>query len=819
MAGYNSVSQFRKYRAVPLVVFMLLLAAVMVYHVLISEDKPNNSDIDQPNATRNIPNSVEELVANTKRKHQEYENIARLSKKSSSSSSSSTSGGGGGAKKTSDKDKESDEDTHSSKSTKKSADFSSSLSSSSSNSNYGSSALQEPPFRLTQYCSEHVPPGVEGATKFPAHEHYILQDLIIAIRHGDRSGIHIMPGSEKKKTLPTAFAFPALSSTSSSTNSGGGNSASNTPASLLMHPEIKPSISKLSHFELKILASEDTQIEYVGENVTNVFNPRQAFVQSDFNLSQGQLTSRGFKQHLDLGQLLHASYKTFLTQIHSTEEIYIRSTNYKRTLLSVSALLINTLPQFMSDKYKDKVPIYMYENELDEVMHGIGLKASSHAINHHGEGITEIFGKCHAAITYAKSQMISYVRKAPIFEKLAKAFGGVIRTTSTPELVDSAMPSFCHNLPLPCSKDTTSWIEKYSQDTIVDVDEDTSTAAPVAKVTTLPVKKHSGGKSSSEEEAVTLPTGVVAGGTNVAAVNGKALKGRTSTTTTTTTTAASTSKGKKQIVVSTVKKDRCLQNNHVLDMMLEADQFYCERFSGSKGGLNSTNLAMFPFMQEILAHLKDSVKPLPKQATKPVEASNHSNHAIIPKTINQSKGKKLSIFSGHDTVLGPVLAALGVFHDSMCYWPSYASRIVFELYSVAKVKQSKSISVSDLQGKAAAYLKKLTDFKVEYHTFDEAFEANDSLQQIQKRLDSEHYVRVVYNGLDITSRIPACLHERVALAKAITKKDISSIPDRDLDLLRLDFPLCSLISFEEQVMQMIAPFPDLTSACNATKTK
>ncbi len=157
---------------------------------------------------------------------------------------------------------------------------------------------------------------------------------------------------------------------------------------------------------------------------------------------------------------------------------------------------------------------------------------------------------------------------------------------------------------------------------------------------------------------------------------------------------------------------------------------------------------------------------------------------------------------------------MGVYHDALCYWPGYASRIVFELYAVTKTKQIKDIPVSDLQTKAKEYMTKLTKFKHEHRTFDDSFSSDESATVIQNRLHSNHYVRVVYNGIDVTTRIPGCLHERIALAQAIQKSKISKIPDRDLELLRLDFPLCSIVAFEEQIQQMIAPHKTLKEACN-----
>merc|ERR1711862_220218 len=87
----------------------------------------------------------------------------------------------------------------------------------------------------------------------------------------------------------------------------------------------------------------------------------------------------------------------------------------------------------------------------------------------------------------------------------------------------------------------------------------------------------------------------------------------------------------------------------------EADRHYCDTFAGSEGGAEATRLAMYPFLQEI-------VKRLRAAAALDDEPS-------------------VSLFSGHDTVIAPVLSALGVYkRQGLCEWPPYASRIIFELY-------------------------------------------------------------------------------------------------------------------------------------------
>ena len=90
----------------------------------------------------------------------------------------------------------------------------------------------------------------------------------------------------------------------------------------------------------------------------------------------------------------------------------------------------------------------------------------------------------------------------------------------------------------------------------------------------------------------------------------------------------------------------------------DADRLFCDRYTGSNGGMKATKLSLYPFMKEIKDRLFASV--LLDQA---------------------SQSPRLTIFSGHDTVIAPVLAVLGVYREEgMCIWPPYASRIIFELY-------------------------------------------------------------------------------------------------------------------------------------------
>ena len=130
----------------------------------------------------------------------------------------------------------------------------------------------------------------------------------------------------------------------------------------------------------------------------------------------------------------------------------------------------------------------------------------------------------------------------------------------------------------------------------------------------------------------------------------------------------------------------------------------------------------------------------------------------------QTAPRLLSLFSGHDTVIAPVLAALGVYKDEICGWPSYASHIIFELWQ-----------------------RRNSDKPV-------------------------HYVRVLYNGLDLTQHIPTCGEERSGLIKKQNSGEGLTDPV-EIELLADSSPLCSLSALSKQIEGMISPHSSIQEAC------
>ena len=165
----------------------------------------------------------------------------------------------------------------------------------------------------------------------------------------------------------------------------------------------------------------------------------------------GMLTQLGFKQMRSLGALLLTRYKSFMKNFaagpnYSPRDVFVHSTDVRRTMQSTAAFLVGFLPNYVS------------------VRRPIRLYVSSGTYNHEPPlGIEKVYSSCHGYYDlldaelkktgyYNADKMVFH----PLLERLCKMFH--IPDPSQPivnRLFDHFMTRGCHNRrdPLPCYRD------------------------------------------------------------------------------------------------------------------------------------------------------------------------------------------------------------------------------------------------------------------------------------------------------------------------------------------------------------------------------
>ncbi|KAL0151811.1 hypothetical protein M9458_052812, partial [Cirrhinus mrigala] len=84
----------------------------------------------------------------------------------------------------------------------------------------------------------------------------------------------------------------------------------------------------------------------------------------------GQLSQEGMKQHFELGQFLKKRYTGFLSERYDRHEIFIRSTDHDRTLMSAEANLAGMFPpndseMFNPDLKWQPIPVHTVPEDED----------------------------------------------------------------------------------------------------------------------------------------------------------------------------------------------------------------------------------------------------------------------------------------------------------------------------------------------------------------------------------------------------------------------------------------------------------------------
>uniref|UniRef100_A0A5F8GZB6 Lysosomal acid phosphatase n=1 Tax=Monodelphis domestica TaxID=13616 RepID=A0A5F8GZB6_MONDO len=72
--------------------------------------------------------------------------------------------------------------------------------------------------------------------------------------------------------------------------------------------------------------------------------PKDPYQEGEWPQGFGQLTKEGMLQHWELGQALRLRYQGFLNASYHREEVFVRSTDFDRTLMSAEANLAGLFP-------------------------------------------------------------------------------------------------------------------------------------------------------------------------------------------------------------------------------------------------------------------------------------------------------------------------------------------------------------------------------------------------------------------------------------------------------------------------------------------
>ena len=395
--------------------------------------------------------------------------------------------------------------------------------------------------RVGRYC-DAPSRGAEGTLPV---EGAVLLHVALLFRHGDRSSIHALPNMRGNEHHWSCRLGPTESAA------------------------LRASAARI-----------EVRSAHGGERLSRDFESRLASdapAAAARTCAPGQLTARGVSQHIALGAHLHAAYSP---RGILDGEIYARSTDYRRTLISAAALLSTLVPAPRA------VRLEVEEDEANETMLGIGAKRTSKSISErNGDslgGELLVPGRCARADRLQAEERGAFARRASrdgegaavALGAVAERFGRTVRLKSVVEITDTLFAAACHGFPLPCA------------------------AAPGAPPLVVVQRRE-----------------------------GQSMRGGADST-----------------------ADRCVDQSLAAHLAASSDADYCSRFAGTDGGAASSKLSWQPFLAELW-----------RSAGLAIAADSGGTRGGARGRSNAERAPAgLALYSGHDTVIAPVLGAFGL---------------------------------------------------------------------------------------------------------------------------------------------------------------
>ena len=161
----------------------------------------------------------------------------------------------------------------------------------------------------------------------------------------------------------------------------------------------------------------------------------------------GDLTSKGFLQHLNLGTVMQAAYGQLFSGIEMENEVYVQSTDFRRTIRSAGAFLLGFIPD--AEKLRELVQIHVQPGTLNQAP---------------PETVPETYRICNNILKLREAEKIrsGYYRREKYLrwmkDELVDLYGVNIHpNTPWTEIFDHFITRGCHSLPsdsgLPCTKE------------------------------------------------------------------------------------------------------------------------------------------------------------------------------------------------------------------------------------------------------------------------------------------------------------------------------------------------------------------------------
>lgn len=151
---------------------------------------------------------------------------------------------------------------------------------------------------------------------------------------------------------------------------------------------------------------------------------------SHWTAGWGQLTNAGKMRHLMLGKWLRGRYSSLLKDTYANDEIYVRSTDVDRTLMSAEANLAGLYPPKDADVWDSEIswqpiPVHTVTEELDSVL---ATKKRCPSYD-------------HALKVYKQSESFQSYNKSlePVYRYLAEKTGGRYDSLSSAQSLYSCL--------------------------------------------------------------------------------------------------------------------------------------------------------------------------------------------------------------------------------------------------------------------------------------------------------------------------------------------------------------------------------------------